>query len=117
MKMNYFVIFALSAAATALPLKAIATENLPPIDTLVAALAEKPAQHAAVAAYYRQKSGEAQRNLERHQAMKKAYAVPHPKSAYSGSGMQVHCDKMIKTYASKMKEYEQMAVEQDTLGH
>jgi len=95
---------------------ALAQEQVPAIDKLVSELAEKPEQHAAVAKYYREKAAEAKKELERHQAMRKAYSTTsfNPKNpGNSNTSMLAHCDRLIKAYESEVQAYEQMAAEHE----
>lgn len=72
------------------------------IEELAVSLAQTPAQHEAVAAYYDSKAAEARAAAKRHKRMA---------GAYSGKGepMAAHCRNLAKTFNSLAKEYTALA--------
>jgi len=100
-----------------LPTITLAEVSQTPIERLVEELANKPEHHAAIARYYQEKALEAQKELEHHRAMKKAYSTGsfNPKNPVNTRSMEAHCDRLISHYEAAVKEYEQLAAEHQKL--
>lgn len=82
------------------------------IEQLVSELAEKPEHHKALAQYYKEKSDEAKKELDQHQAMKKAY-FGSSKMPGTVNAMQSHCEQLIKSDELAIKAYNAMAAEHE----
>lgn len=102
------------SALFALPIISSASEPQEPIEKLISELADKPAQHAAVAKYYRERAEEAKKEVEQHKKMKNAYPVS-PKANFPTASINTHCDNLIKAAETEEKEYEQLAAEHEAL--
>jgi hypothetical protein len=97
--------------AMSVPIYSQAAEE-EPIVKLINDIADKPANHQAIAVYYRTLASEAREDATKHKAMRGKYRHDHPtyKSGQdSGQAMAKHCDKLIKNYESTAEEYEALA--------
>ena len=73
------------------------------------AAAKTPADHQALAAYFTTKAEAAQANIEKHEAMAKAF------SGKSQTVMSTHCQSLIRTEKQLVKEYTALAKAQAAL--
>jgi hypothetical protein len=73
--------------------------------------ASTPAQHQALANYYRSKEAAAKKEAELHRAMGKTYSGE--KAIISAAQME-HCSKLASLDDSMAAEYEQMAAAHET---
>jgi ribosomal protein L9 len=107
--------FALSVSLFTLPAAVMAADAVAtPIEKLVSELAQQPEQHQAVAQYYNDKADAAQKELEQHQKMRKAY-FGSGKNQQATDSMRKHCDSLVKLNESMVKEYKAMAAEHETM--
>lgn len=107
--------FVLSASLFALPSMVVAADATEtPIEKLVSELADKPEQHQAIAQYYNDRAAAAQKDLEHHQKMRKAY-LGTGKNQHANDSMRKHCDSLVKLNESLVKEYKAMALEHETM--
>ncbi len=84
------------------------------IESLAIGSASTPAQHAALASYYREKAGEARAEVQKHTSMKHGYAL-NTRSPGAGASMGAHCDRLIKNAETDAVEYDAMAAEHDQM--
>lgn len=112
-KSTLFSAIVLSAALMS-PALVIAETGSASIETLISEMAEKPAQHQAIANYFKEKIAESRKELAVHKKMRKAYEVGHPNNR-SMSGMRKHCDKLIKNTESNIKAYEALVAEHEAV--
>ena len=88
----------------ALPHSAVSGEPTPKsLEALAAESASTPAQHQALAAYYRRKSAAAREDVETHREMALSY------SNHQAGGMTAHCDNLAKAAQQQAAEYEALA--------
>jgi hypothetical protein len=74
------------------------------VEELAISLAQTPAQHETVAAFYDSKAAEARAAAKRHTAMARTHTG-------KGEPMAGHCRNLAKTYGSLAKEYDALARE------
>jgi hypothetical protein len=111
MKPVIFVLLVAAALSTAAPLVVQAAEE-DPIVALIGAIAEKPENHQAIAAYYRTVAAEARADVTKHEAMRVKYRHFHPNFKSGGdsnAAMSRHCEKLIKNFQSTAEEYDSLA--------
>lgn len=95
-------------ALLVLPASAFAADKATPsIETLAEQAATTPAQHEALAAYYRGKADAARAEAKRHQEM----AVNFPSKG--GTGMQAHCQALTEAAQKSATAYDAMAAIHD----
>lgn len=82
------------------------------LEALAVELVDTPAQHAALANYFRAQAAEARANAKRHTAMKAAYSGG---KLVQARAMATHCDKLIEDFTAAATEYESLAAEHDKL--
>jgi hypothetical protein len=106
---NTIVAVAALCALLALPSLTIAAEAkaTPSIEALAEQAASTPAQHEALAAYYRGKADAARAEAERHKEM----AVSFPSKG--ASGMQAHCQALTDAAQKSAAAYDAMAAIHD----
>ena len=88
-------------------LSGAADKALPSIEQLAEQAATTPAQHEALAAYYRGKAEEARAEVTKHKEMALSF------SSKSGGGMQGHCNGLADAAQKAATEYDGMAAVHD----
>jgi hypothetical protein len=90
------------------------------LDHLMIENADTPAEHEALARYYRTKAAEAKSLAEEHRAMGKSYTRSKPgvarssyKGAISEAVMAKHCDRIAELNAELAARYEDLAKGED----
>ncbi len=83
------------------------------LERLVGELADKPEHHKAIAEYYRSRAEDTKKEIELHKKMKNSYVSFNPKNPGNPTAMKAHCEKLVSTYETALKEYEQMAQEHE----
>lgn len=103
---------AATALCTAMALgvtgSAVAGEPSTELEALAIELASTPAQHAAVARYYREQANEARAKAATHKSMKGTYAGG---KLTQKRAMANHCERLIKEYTALAAEYDGLAAE------
>jgi hypothetical protein len=74
--------------------------------------AKTPADHKAIAAYYRSQAAEADAKIKVHEKMKQAYRSVD-KSAYSDRWHRWYCDSLINSSRTAKDAYEALAEEHE----
>lgn len=74
--------------------------------------ATTPAQHAALARYYGEKSAAAAKEAERHRAMAKSYGGA---KAAEVARMKAHCKKLSALYDDQARQFDMLATEHAAL--
>ena len=76
------------------------------VEELVVEMANTPAEHAAVARYFRAKAEDARGEMRMHQGMARSYG-----GGKLGTRIQLkaHCDKLAEQYGAAAAEYEELA--------
>jgi hypothetical protein len=100
------VAFVLLASLALAPGFAVAQEEAPSLEQVLAETADTPAEHAALAGYYRGKADEARALARRHKSMGHAYVGG--KSAQK-QHFQNHCRKITEQQEKIAQEYDAMA--------
>ena len=114
-KLSLFSALALTVAML-LPVAVMAAEDSSaPIEKLISEMAANPAQHKALANYYKEKIVQAKSELASHEKMRKAYVGGSEKSQNMNAGMRKHCDTLIKNTESSIKAYEALVTEHEAL--
>lgn len=80
------------------------------LEALAAESASTPAQHQALAAYYRQKAAAAREEVKTHRTMALSYSS---RSAGAAAGMRAHCDNLAKAAEQQATEYDALAALHD----
>ncbi|WP_019603382.1 hypothetical protein [Teredinibacter turnerae] len=93
-----------------------------PIVKLITQMADTPADHKALSAYYTAKAEQALEELELHRSMKKTYGKRHAaasKGVDYGASMGRHCDSLIDSFQRAAKDYQALAElhMQQAMGH
>src|SRR5688572_1699967 len=105
---NTIIAMAGLCALLGLPSLSNAADNAPlSIEALAEQAATTPAQHEALATYYRGKADEARAEVTKHRQM----ALSFP--AKSGSGMTAHCNNLAEAAQKTAVEYDAMAALHD----
>jgi len=92
-------------AAAPIALVARAADDQAIVDVLIEG-ASTPAQHQALADYYKAKAADARKEAENHRAMAKTYGSQ--KATISAAQMD-HCNKLASLSDSQAAEWEQLA--------
>jgi hypothetical protein len=76
------------------------------LEGLVVEMADAPAEHAAVARFFRAKAEDARKEMRLHQGMGRSYG-----GGKLGTRIELksHCDKLAEQYAAVAAEYEELA--------
>ncbi|WP_049629739.1 hypothetical protein [Cellvibrio sp. pealriver] len=114
-KLSVFSAFALTVAMLFPIVVTAAEDTSAPIEKLISEMAANPAQHQALANYYKEKIVQAKSELAAHEKMRKAYIGGFEKSQHSNAGMRKHCDTLIKNTESSIKAYEALVTEHEAL--
>lgn len=75
------------------------------------AAAKTPADHQAIAAFYRSEAAEAAAKVKTHEAMMSSYRT----AGKPGEGLAAHCRTLIAQYTAAEKDYTHMAEEHEAL--
>ena len=83
-----------------------------PIIKLISQMADTPADHKALAEYYRAKAEDARAEIALHESMKASYT--HRGSAIKNSvdfssSMKKHCTSLIESYKTAAESYESLS--------
>ncbi len=92
--------FALSAGPS------FADGNSPSLEQFVIEAAETPAQHTALANFYKASAAEARAEATRHNQMGRAYG---PGRMSEHQRMKEHCDEIAKNFTATAKAFDGMA--------
>lgn len=103
---NRIAAILLAGALAASPGLASADEQGASIEQLLVDMAKTPADHAALARYYRGKAAEERAEAERHQQMSKSYGGGKMAQRQQ---MEGHCMKISEQNAATAAEYEALA--------
>lgn len=114
-KLSVFSAFALTVAMLFPIVVTAAEDTSAPIEKLISEMAANPAQHQALANYYKEKIVQAKSELAAHEKMRKAYIGGSEKRQHSNAGMRKHCDTLIKNTESSIKAYEALVTEHEAL--
>lgn len=104
---------AIALALGALALSAgpsLAGTDAPTLELFVIEMAQTPAQHTALAQYYRGKAADARSEQSRHEQMAKGYGA---KRVTQQMRMKEHCQAIVKDLADMAKTYDEMATEHE----
>jgi hypothetical protein len=82
------------------------------LEQLIPQMATTPAQHKAVASYYRSEAAAASAEAERHREMGRTYSQGNYTSKKK---MQEHCERLSATYDTLAKQYQDLAVEHEEM--
>jgi hypothetical protein len=108
--MSLFRTLALGLAIAAAPTAGIAWADDSALEQILVETATTPAQHKALAKYYRAKAADATAEAENHRSMLRSYSgvsVPMAK-------MQAeHCNKLASLSDGQAAEYEKLAASHD----
>ncbi len=110
--MSLFRTVALGFAIAVAPMAGIAGADDHDLEQFLAETATTPAQHAALAKYYRAKAADAKAEAESHRTMAKNYSA--------GTSMPLarqraeHCEKIAKLADGRAAEYEALAASHET---
>jgi len=91
-----------------------AADEPPTLEMLAIETAKTPAQHAALAAYFRGKAAEARAEAKRHESMGRTFDLIS-RSRAAGNAMRVHCERLTKNAESDAVEYDALAAGQEEL--
>jgi hypothetical protein len=97
-------------AIAAAPVAGIAWADDSALEQLMVETATTPAQHQALAKYYRSKAADAKAEAENHRSMMRSYSgvsVPMAKQRAE------HCNKLASLSDSQAAEYEKLAASHD----
>jgi uncharacterized protein YcaQ len=103
---------ALAVAIAAAPIASSAWADDHGLEQVLAATASTPAQHKALADYYRGKAADAKAEAESHRTMAKDYAAGT--SVPLGRQRAEHCKKIASLADSRAAEYEKLAASHDS---
>jgi len=103
MKRAHAIILAVGLAL--LPAVGMADPSTP-LEELVSKMADTPAEHQAVADYFRGKAQAARADAESHARMAQNYAGGKMRDKME---MKTHCDNIIKAQSALATEYEALA--------
>ena len=104
---NLVIGLALGSAIAAVPIGSIARADDSALDQFMAETANTPAQHQAIAKYYRAKAAEAKADANSHRSMAKSYSVGT--SVPMAKQQAEHCNKLASLSDSQAAAYEQLA--------
>jgi hypothetical protein len=76
------------------------------VEELVVEMADTPADHASVAAFYRAKAADARATAQRHKSMARAYGGGKLNTRIQ---MRGHCDRLTEQNEAIAAEYEALA--------
>jgi hypothetical protein len=82
------------------------------LEELVVEMADTPAEHAAVAAHFREKAAHARAAAERHKSMARAYGGGKLNTRIE---MRGHCERLAQQNEAMAAEYEALAKLHDGL--
>lgn len=105
MRSKFGVAVLLGALALA-PSLTVAQEGAASLEQLVVESADSPADHAALANYYRAKAAAARAEAKRHEGMARAYTGG---KMMERARMQSHCKKIAKDHDAIAMEYDELA--------
>lgn len=94
------------------PMAGIAGADDLGLEQILAETAATPAQHQALAKYYRGKAADAKAEAESHRSMAKTYAAGA--SVPMGRQRSEHCGKLASLADSEAAEYEKLAASHET---
>ncbi len=104
--MSLLRVLVLGVVVGAVPIALVARADDQAIVEVLIQSASTPAQHQALADYYKAKAAEAKKEAENHRAMAKTYGGQ--KASISAAQME-HCNKLASLMDSEAAEYEQLA--------
>lgn len=107
-----FVSLAVLTLSPALAVAADEASSTQQIEELAIQMASTPAEHAALASYYREKAAEARAEARKHEHMRHGY------SGKSGRNpmFNTHCERLVKLFESQATEYDALAAMHDDEG-
>ncbi len=104
--MSLFRTFVLGLAVASAPIAGIAWADDSALEAILAETATTPAQHQALAKYYRAKAADAKAEAETHRSMVKSYSGVRISDAKARAE---HCDKLASLGDQQAAEYEKLA--------
>jgi hypothetical protein len=104
--MSLFRVLILGVALAAAPFATVALAAEEDVVVVLIESASTPAQHQALANYYKGKAAEAKKEAANHRAMAKTYGGQ--KATISAAQMD-HCNKLASLSDSQAAEYDQLA--------
>lgn len=110
--MSMFRTVALGLAIALGPMAGIAAADDYGLEQILAETATTPAQHQALAKYYRAKAADAKSEAERHRTMAKNYSAGA--SMPMAKQRSEHCGKLASLADSEAAEYEKLATTHET---
>jgi len=97
-------------AIVAAPIAGIAWAEDSALEQLMVESATTPAQHQALAKYYRSKAAEAKAEAENHRSMVRSYSGV---SVPMGKQQAEHCNQLASLSDAQAAEYEKLAASHD----
>ena len=104
--MSLFRNLVIGLAFAVAPIAGIARADDSALEAVLAETATTPAQHQALAKYYRAKAAEAKTEADTHRSMMKAYSGMKTAEA---KPRQEHCSKLASLGDAQAAEYEKLA--------
>ena len=104
--MSLLRVLVLGVVLAAVPVALVARADDAAIVEVLIESASTPAQHQALADYYKAKASEAKKEAENHRAMAKTYGGQ--KATVSAAQMD-HCNKLASLLDSEAAEYDSLA--------
>ena len=103
----WVVVLALTAGLLVPAYRAGAAQDVD-IDKMIAA-AKTPADHQAIADYYKQQAKEAQDQADKHKKMAQEYSMASIGRQATKTHFHQHCETLVRNYESAAKEYNDLA--------
>jgi hypothetical protein len=110
--MSLFRTLTIGFAIAVAPIAGIAWADDSALEQLLVESATTPAQHQALAKYYRSKAADAKAEAETHRSMMKSYSGVRLSAAKAQSE---HCNKLASLSDAQAAEYEKLAASHEAL--
>jgi hypothetical protein len=110
--MSLFRTLVLGLAVASTPIAGFAWADDSALEAVLAETATTPAQHQALAKYYRAKAADAKAQAETHRSMMKSYSGVRMSDA---KAMAEHCNKLASLGDSQAAEYEKLAAAHEAM--
>lgn len=104
---------ALALALACAPVASVAAADDTALEKLLVESASTPAQHKALAEYYKAKAAGLKEEADRHRSMAKSYSGTKLTAAQA---MREHCTKLASLADEQAAEYEKMAAMHEAAG-
>jgi len=108
--MSLFRTLTLGLAIAAAPIAGIARADDSALEQILVETATTPAQHKALAKYYRAKAADAKAEASNHRSMMKSYSGGNVAQA---KVQTEHCNKLASLSDAQAAEYEKLAASHD----